>query len=369
VLTFISSNKFFRAGYGKPLRTYLRDNAWLKTVIDFGDLPLFEATTYPCVLVASNRRPGDGEATMQALNVRNMATLERLADAVWHEGWPQPQRSLRRDGWALERPEVLALIEKLRRSGTLLGEYVDGRFYYGIKTGLNAAFVIDQATRDRLIAEDPHSAEIIKPWLRGRDLKRWRVEQPGLYLIYTPWKFPIAEYPSVYSYLKQYQSRLARRPEVKDGRFPWYALSRYAAKYANEFDRPKIIYPHFNIETNFAYDNKGSLSNDKTYIIPEASLYLLGVLNSTVVEFFMRQICPSVQQGYMEFRTIYVEQIPIPDAPSTQRTTIETLVRKLLDAEGQGPQVADWERELNALVYELYRLTDEEIVIVESQDH
>jgi len=79
VLTFISSNKFFRAGYGKPLRTYLRDNAWLKTVIDFGDLPIFEATTYPCVLVASNRRPGDGEATVQALNVRSMAAAAEPA--------------------------------------------------------------------------------------------------------------------------------------------------------------------------------------------------------------------------------------------------------------------------------------------------
>ncbi|RLC55599.1 MAG: hypothetical protein DRI80_17435, partial [Chloroflexota bacterium] len=82
VLTFISSNKFFRAGYGKALRTYLRDNACLKTVIDFGDLPIFEATTYPCVLVAANRRPGDGEATAQVLNVHSMATLEHLADAV-----------------------------------------------------------------------------------------------------------------------------------------------------------------------------------------------------------------------------------------------------------------------------------------------
>jgi hypothetical protein len=173
VLTFISSNKFFRAGYGQPLRAYLRDHARLHTVIDFGDLPIFEATTYPCVLVAANERPGDG-AAVQALNVHSMDTLERLADAVQRQGWSQPQFSLRRDGWALERPGVLALMDKLRRSGTPLGEYVGGKFYRGIVTGLNKAFVIDQATRDRLVTEDPRSAEVIKPWLRGRDLKRWR---------------------------------------------------------------------------------------------------------------------------------------------------------------------------------------------------
>jgi len=107
------------------------------------------------------------------------------------------------------------------------------------------------------------------------------------------------------------------------------------------------------------------LSNDKTYIIPEASLHLLGILNTRAVEFFLRQVCPSVQQGYMEFRTIYVEQVPIPQSPPAQRAAIESLVRKLLGTEGQGPQVAEWERELNAVVYELYGLTEEEIAIIE----
>lgn len=145
VLTFISSNTFFCVGSGRALCTYLRDNTRLKTVIDFGDLPIFEATTYSCVLVAG---------------------------AVQREGWPQPQRSLRRDGWALGRPQVLALAEELRRSGIPLVKYVDWRFYRGITTGLNKAFVIDQATRDRLIAEGPRSAEIIKTWIKGHDIDR-----------------------------------------------------------------------------------------------------------------------------------------------------------------------------------------------------
>ena len=183
VLTFISSNKFFRAGYGKPLRTYLQDNTWLKAVIDFGDLPIFEATTYPCVLVAANRPPGDDQVTMQALNVHSMATLERLADAVRREGWPQPQRDLRRDGWALERPEVRALLEKLHLSGMSLGEHVEGRFYRGIVTGYNRAFVIDQSTRDHIVATDPYSADVIKPWVRGRNIQRWKYGPP-------PWGCP-----------------------------------------------------------------------------------------------------------------------------------------------------------------------------------
>jgi len=369
VLTFISSNKFFRAGYGKPLRTYLRDKTWLKTVIDFGDLPIFEATTYPCVLVASNRRPGDGEATAQALNVRSMATLERLAGAVQREGWPQPQRSLRRDGWALERPEVLALLEKLRLSGTPLGECVGGKFYRGIVTGLNKAFVIDQATRDQLIAEDPRSAEIIKPWLQGRDIKRWQVNWPKLYLLYVGWDCKIRRYPTVLAHLKQSKKALAKRPEVRDRRFPWYALSRYASQYYLEFDRPKIVWPNLCIEPRFALDLDRRYVSAPANILPIAldNLFLVGILNSSVTSWFMKRIAAERAGGFLEYKPIYVTQIPIPDTIPPQRAAIEALVRELLDAEGQGPQVAEWERELNALVYGLYGLTEEEISVVEGQ--
>lgn len=297
--------------------------------------------------------------------MEDLEIVDQLSEAVAERAWRQPQESLRPDGWTLVRPEVLALVEKLRRSGLPLGEYISHEFYRGIVTGYNRAFVIDQATRDRLVAEDAHSAEIIKPWLRGRDLKRWKIDRSELYLVYVPWDFPLDDYPAISEYLKQHKDRLAARPEVREGRFSWYALSRYAAQYSQEFDKPKIIYPHFNAEPNFAYDDEGSFSNDKTYIIPDASLYLLGLLNANPAYFFLHQICPSVQRGYLEFRTIYVEQIPIPQATPSQRDAIESLVRKLLDAAGHGPQVAAWEEELNALVYEVYGLTEGEIAIIE----
>jgi len=365
VLTFISSNKFFRAGYGKPLRTYLRDNAWLKTVIDFGDLPIFEATTYPCVLVASNRRPGDDEATAQALNVRSMATLERLADAVQREGWPQPQRSLRSDGWVLERPEVLALLEKLRGSGTALGEYVGGRFYYGIKTGLNAAFVIDQATRDRLVAEDPRSAEIIKPWLRGRNVKRWRVEWTGQYLLWMYKGIAIEKYPAVLEYLSGFRERLANRWEPRHGQCEWYELR--PCDYYAEFEKPKIVYQEIATYQALAFTEEPFYLNNKCFFIPITDLYLLALLNSKAGWFLLGHIVSKLQGGAYAMQSPYVSQFPVSDATPTQRAAIESLVRELLDAEGQGPQVAEWERELNALVYELYGLTGEEIGIVEGR--
>jgi len=362
-VTFISSNKFFRSGYGEKLRAYLRDNTKLKTVIDFGDLPVFEATTYPCVLVISNRSPEDGRSTAQALNVRNIETIEHLPNAVAHEGWQQPQRSLRREGWALERPEVLALVEKLRRSGTPLGEYVGGRFYRGITTGLNKAFVIDQATRDRLIAEDPRSAEIIKPWIRGRDIDRWRVDWAGMYLLWTYQGIEIKEYRAILEYLSGFREKLAKRWEPSRGQCEWYEL-RPCDFYA-EFEKPKIVYPDIAKEPEFAYDTTGAYGGNTMYILPTGKLYLLGILNSSAVQFFYNQISSTIRGDYLRFIATYIEQVPIPDATPAQRAAIESLGRKLLDAKGQGPHIAKWEQELNILVYELYGLADEEIRIVE----
>jgi len=383
-VTFISSNKFFRAGYGKKLRAYLQDRTQLKTVIDFGDLPVFEATTYPCVLVIANRVPDDDKATLQALNVRNIETIEHLPDAVARKGWPQPQRSLHHEGWSLERPEVLALLEKLRKSGTPLGAYVGRQFYVGVKTGLNKAFVIDQATHDRLIAEDPRSAEIIKPWLRGQDVKRWRMDWEKKYLIFlqnsgdrgvrNPWGNAKTElearrifcrtYPTIYEHMSSYETSLRNRSD--QGRF-WWELR--PCDYYAEFEKPKIVWPDIAKRCEFAWDESGKYPDMTLFVIPTDDKFLLGILNSPVTEWFMHYTSSSIQQDFLRFKRIYLSQIPILDAVPDQRAAIEALVRKLLDAEGQGQQVAEWEQELNILVYELYGLTDEEFRIVEEATH
>ena len=366
VLVYISSNKFMRAGYGERLRRLLAGQTSVQTVIDFGDLPVFDATTYPTVLVLRKAPPAAEQAT-QTLVVEEIGVVQRLVEEVNNRAWSQKQTSLAPDGWILVQPETLALMKKLRQKGRSLEDHVNGQFYRGIVTGLNTAFVIDNVTRQRLITEDRASADIIKPWLRGKDLSKWSISSAGLFLLYVPWDLDMSRYPAVYRHLVEHRTALQGRPEVQEGRFPWYALSRYGSQYSDGFSKPKIIYPHFNTRPNFAYDTSGAFSNDKTYIIPDASKYLLGVLNSNLTDFFLKQLAPSVQQGYMEFRTIYVGQIPIPLASADQEAAITAVVDKLVAAKGQGPQVAQWERKLNALVYELYRLTEDEIAIVEGR--
>ena len=175
LLSFISSNKFFRAGYGEKLRNFLCKQTELQTVIDFGDLPIFEPTAYPCIIVTSNRIP-ESEHAVSTLKVKNAEELARFTDLAANSATQLPQKGLgATNTWQLESPPTLRLLEKLRTAGSPLTEHIKGRFFYGIKTGLNEAFVVDRATRDRLIAAHKSSAEVLKPYLRGRDIRRWRV--------------------------------------------------------------------------------------------------------------------------------------------------------------------------------------------------
>ena len=181
-IAFITSNKFYRAGYGEKLREFLARELTLHRLIDFGDAPVFAAIAYASILTGERTAPAH-DTSARAYTWEKEMDFDHIAQVVAARGQSIRQSELKPDGWRLESPAVLRLLEKLRAAGKPLGKYVEGRFYYGIKTGLNEAFVVDRITRDRLIAEDKSSAKIIKPFLRGRDVKRWRTDFAEQYLI------------------------------------------------------------------------------------------------------------------------------------------------------------------------------------------
>lgn len=362
MLVFISSNKWLRAGYGAKLRELLATSTTLHSLIDFGDLPLFGAIAYPMIVVARKQPPPADDAGPHALPVSSLDVLNDLT-AVVQSSPPIPQRRLRPEGWQFADHQILALMEKLRAAGASLGQYANEEFYRGLVTGLNEAFVIDQSTRDGLVAEDPRSAEIIKPWLRGKDIKRWGMDKSGLYLILSETGINIEDYPAILSHLQRFRNALANRWEPKRGLCEWYEL-RPCAYYA-QFERPKITFPdiaprpYFTLETDHAYI-------DATLCcIPREDPYLLGILNSSCVDFFYRQISPAIQGGFLRFKVIYYRNIPIPNASQDLRSHIESIVRKLLALRRHGPHMAELEAELNRLVYQAYDLTTEEIHLIE----
>ena len=378
-LAFITSNKYMRAAYGKKLRGFLRDSLIMSQVLDFGDLPVFAATSYPAVLVGRKGMASDAHQMRIAdlsIPVRNslksrglsqtpetvnkaMDGLPDLLDRHGHADYPQ--RLLRQSGWILEDPALISLFERLMNQGTPLGEFVDGRIYVGVKTGRNEAFVIDRYKRDQLVEADPRSAKIINPWLRGRDIKRWKPAWAGLYAIHIPWHLDLALYPAIQQHMASFKDRLANRPEARRGVYPWFAMSRWAAEYYEEFEHPKIIWPDIAREVRFAFDTSISRSYpDMTcFTIPTDSRWLLTLLNSELCEFLLCQLTSSLRGGFLRPKRQYMTRLPIvtPDPPLQHR--LESIASAGIAGE---PVDID---QLNDIVHHLYNLSPADIALIE----
>lgn len=319
-LGYISSSTFFKTGSGRPLRNFLRAQATLETVVDFGDLQVFEGvTTYAAILTMRREIP----AKAHALRFWKVETLPETNFTVSFDKSAEdyPQAALSADSWELENAALKALRDKIRKGKKTLKE-VYGSPLYGIKTGLNEAFVIDTATKERLCAQDPKSADLLKPFLEGKDLKRWRAEPRGLWIIYIPKnRIKIDDYPAVRDWLLPFKEQLEKRATKQE----WFELQQAQEAYAEPFSKPKISYPHFNAERNFAAELAGSFSNDKSYFIPTGDRFLLAYMNSTVGWFYLSNLAPAVRGGFHEFRVQYVEKLPIPSPTAPVKSELTTL--------------------------------------------
>jgi hypothetical protein len=377
---FITSNKWYRSGYGEKLRGWLAKHTRIHELIDFGDAPVFEAIAYPTIVrlerVAQNQHNTD--TSFRALTWKPGPPLADFVSVVRRDSFEIPQRSLDPSGWRLEGVAKRNLLDKLRAAGVPLGEYCKGRFYNGIKTALNDAFVVDRATRDQLIAEHPSSAEILKPFLRGRDVKRWRVDFADQYLIKIessenkshPWSNKPAKdaenlyavtYPAIHAFHEQFRAGLIKRAD--QGKYFWELRS---CTYWQEFDQPKVVYPDIALSPQFSWDENYHYLANTAYIIPRVSKWLLAFLNSPVCTWFYSQISPQIQNGYYRFIAQYCQQIPIPAATPAEQAELETLVQCILK-NPNATNVVDLEAEINERVYRLYGLTRDEIALIEKE--
>ena len=378
VLTFITSNKYFRAGYGEKLRELLSQKAKIEQIIDFGDASVFDATAYASIILLNQTLPNGNETKVWTL------TQDESFDdfeAKFHaESFALAQHELTADGWRLESPEVLRLLEKLRSKGTPLGEYVEGRFYYGVKTGLNEAFVVNRETRDRLIAEDAKSAEILKPFLRGRDVKRWQTEFDNQYLIKIEsssnkkhaWSGKPRDeaenifaqtYSAIYNRFNEPALRKSLIKRDDKGVYFWELRS---CIYWNEFETPKIVMGRFMNKPTYAYDEENFFHNDALYCIPNATKFMAAILNSLVSWWFLQRYCTDLQNGYLQALLQYQALIPIPEATEEKKDLIGKIVDYILylkpqineDEPREKLMISYFEQIIDALCYELY-LTEE----------
>jgi hypothetical protein len=369
VLTYISSNKYFRAGYGEKLRSYLAGQTRIEQLIDFGDAPVFTAIAYPSIIIARRAAPA-GQQT-RALTWPTGEALTDFTDAFQQRSFLIAQRELTADGWRLDGGRFQRLLEKLRASGATLRDYVGAPVYRGISTGLNEAFVIDGNSRDRLISEHGSSVELIKPYLRGKDVGRWRISRPDLWIIFTRRGVDINLYPAILNHLSQFRSKLT--PGVPGGRKPgsyhWYEIQDNIA-YWQEFEQTKIVSTKVSIQPTFALDDERHYLGNTSYLVNGGAdpNYILGLLNSKLFHCYAKAVFVEKQNGWYEVQPASLEVFPI--AKTSDTSVVSNLVLGILTAKAQNPaaDVSALEAEIDQRVYALYGLTAEEIRIVEGEE-
>lgn len=368
MLAFISSNKWFRAGYGAKLRAHIAKTTQVLSITDFGDLPVFqEADAYPMIFLAAKHA---APAPQSVTEITRWTLVKSLAppypdvrEIIAQSGQLLPTEALNGSEWTLADAQTAKRLETMRAAGTPLGEYVKGQIFIGVKTGFNKAFWLTQEERDEIVAKDKGSSALIKPMLLGKDVKRWKTEDSKRWLIFTQRGTNIDDFPGIKSHMKLWKKNLLPKPTDwddeekwggrKGGSYKWHEIQDNVA-YHKRFKEPKIVFPDIALEPRFAFDTTGAYPDMTAFVIPTNDLYLLGVLNSSSVENFFLEISAEVRGGYLRFKRQYVEQIPIPNAPASERAAISALVQGCLDA--RGVDCGALEAEINARVAALYGL-------------
>ncbi len=276
--------------------------------------------------------------------------------------YPKTQKVLDADGKPLESPNVVNLRTQLRNAGTPLGEYVKSKSSFGINTTPTEAFVVDKATRDKLVAAYPSSVDILKPFLHGQDLRRWYVDKPQQWLIFTHRGIAINDYPAILTHLEKYQETLSKRK----GKQEWYELPVSLGD-TERFTQPKLVCPDTYNHQTFAVDTAGYYYGKTSYLIPTEEIWLCGLLNSRTVEWFYSQVSNQLTIDPLRARSGYIQQIPIPNITPVHKALIAKIVDYLIYLQQQPTtnskdlrhardaiMLGYFERVIDGLVYEAY---------------
>jgi len=328
-LGFISSSTFFRTGSGEALRKFLSDKTSIESLVDFGDAQVFEGVTiYPAILTLRKARDEAGELAFLVVADDLPKELGRAFD-TGARGMPRAR--LAAGSWRFEDEPLAKLRDKISGGRKTLGE-VYGAPLWGIKTGLNEAFVIDTPTHDRLVKADKRSAELLKPFVRGEDVKRWRVEPEGLWLINTPkGKVEIDDYPAIRDWLLPFKPALEQRAAKQE----WFELQQAQLAYQPKFEKTKIVYPELSQGPKYCVETKGIYINNKCFMIA-GKFELVALLNSKASWFWMFGEASPLRGGRwrLELREQHVSQHPIPDLPPSARERLAALGETCTDAAG-----------------------------------
>jgi hypothetical protein len=365
-LCYITSNKWMRTDYGKVTREYFGTKCNVQFVVDFGMGQMFDsATTYTNILLLAKKNPA---ANLLLCRVKNDYKLQ-IPLAEYVENNLVEVENPKGNSWVAYDKNEYGLIKKVEAQGIALKDW-DIEINYGIKTGYNEAFIIDTETRDRLVSEDPKSDEIIKPILRGEDVKAYVPEWAGKWIINSHNGVkskgiePInveRDYKAVYKWLSQHQDKLEKRLDKGNH---WTNLRNCA--YVEEFSKPKIIYPNMTKYLPFVYDKGSFFINDKGFIMSGKYLsYLTLFFNSSLFRFCFKDKFPELLGETRELRKVFFETIEVKTI--TDETWFKEKLEQMLIAMKEGLPTLELRNEIEEKIFDLYELDIDERILVKSQ--
>jgi hypothetical protein len=364
VMSYIVTNKWLKAGYGENLRRFFVEHSHIEQIIDFGHAPIFQdADTFPCIISVrkslTSTAIGEQSSVLICPVPREKLADINLAQYVQQAGYSVPANRFSSDAWSLEHPDVDALMQKIKSVGVTLKDYAVVKPYYGIKTGFNEAFLIDNETRDRIVRDDPKSAEIIKPYLRGQDVKRWHSEWQNIWIILVKssgnynWDWSDSEndeiaeaifkdtYPGIYQHLKPLQDKLSKRSDR--GKF-WWELRQ--CSYYHIFESPKIIYQVIQTFPQYSLSQDVIYGNDKTFILPIDDLYVLTLLNFPLLWCYSHRIFTQMLSGSISPMGYLFETLLIAVPDDKIKSEIEELAKNAIELtktnQAHHREIYDW---------------------------
>jgi len=385
-LSYITSNKWMRAGYGEKLREFfIRHNPII--LIDLGPGVFENATVDTNILIIqkSNNKNKLKAITLKEEDKNNIYNSIKQKSVILDK--------LSSDAWFIGSNEEQKLKEKIEKIGKPLKDW-DVKIYRGILTGLNEAFIIDDKKREEILKncrdkeERKRTEAIIKPILRGRDIKRYYYEWAGLWVIFVPWHFPLhqdssiqgvsekaekefkKEYPIIYNHLLKYKDELLKRNQEETGiRYEWYAMQRCAATYYPEFEKEKVVWNRIVSKKEFSFVDKDILIQDSMHFIVGKNLFFfVSILNSRLFNWLLNIIIGTAVGGNAA-NADNVKNLFIPELKENEQKTFIDLANKIISLKKQNPNAdtTELENQIDKLVYQLYNLTTDEIKIIEGE--
>ncbi|MEZ4528472.1 MAG: TaqI-like C-terminal specificity domain-containing protein [Desulfobacterales bacterium] len=332
--TYISNNFTRTFGAGNELRHYLKNCTRLISLADFSDVQIFDgATTYPIIITLKKENIAD---KFRYLRI-NAEDLNKLSHKMNINPKILEQSNLKDDFWNFESENINRIKEKIKAYPAV--KDIFGKCYYGIKTGLNEAFILSGDQRNEIVKKSPKEAEIIKPFLEGKDIKKWHTPNVDKWIIFTRRGIDIDNYPIIKQKLLYFKEKLVPRNSStrkigrKPGKYEWYEIQD-TVNYYKFFESPKIIWPNLQSGNKFSFDCDGFYINAPSVILPSDSRLLLCIVNSRLAWFFFKDICAIRSGGYIEMKPQYFEQLPVavPDneTPFVQKADIMLTQNKAL---------------------------------------